>query len=197
MEQAMNSRAFSLIELLVVMAIFAVLASLGMVAFQSTSQGTALARTGQDVADTIVLARQQAMARNRRVEIRFLKWPAAGGATAFRAVQAWSVRDDQGTLEPLTRVSLFPNGVIVADTVQLSPLLQSPPAAQGRQTYGGQERDYCAFTILASGALEGTTAEDASYLTLINERDAAQVEPANFSAVAVNPITGETSLFRP
>jgi uncharacterized protein (TIGR02596 family) len=193
----MNSRAFSLVELLVVMAILAVLASLGMVAFQSTSQGNALARTGQDVADTIVMARQQAMARNRRVEIRFLKLPAPGGATAFRAVQAWSVRDDQGTLEPLTRVSLFPNGVMVAETAQLSPLLQSPPASQGRQTYGGQTRDYSAFTILANGALEGATSEEASFLTLINERHAAQSEPANFSAIAVNPITGETTLFRP
>lgn len=190
--------AFSLTELLVVIALLAILTSLGTVAFNSTSQGNTLARTVHDVADAAALARQQAMTRNRRAELRFYQLPASTGvATAFRGFQIWATKDDRGTWEPLTRLATFPNGIIAADSAALSPLLQSPPATKGVQQIGGQSREYVAVTLLASGGLESTVAEDSCYLTLLLERDQSQSPPANFGSVAINPITGETSVFRP
>ena len=69
-----NARAFSLVELLVVISVIAIIAGFAVPAVTTMIRGSALAQGSQNIADQIVLARQLALSRNRSVEVRFYKF---------------------------------------------------------------------------------------------------------------------------
>ena len=68
------SRAFSLVELLVVMAVIAIVAGFAVPAVTTMLKGSQLTQGSQMVVDQIALARQTALSRNRSVEVRFYKF---------------------------------------------------------------------------------------------------------------------------
>lgn len=192
-------KAFSLVELLLVVAVIGVLLVLTVPSLSNVSRSMSLSRSGQSLADAIVLAQQQATTLNRRAFVRLIKLPDETGALAYRAVQPWIVKDDDGTQAPLSRVVSFPSGIVISDEATLSPLLQSPSGVGGTLSVSGKSRDYTAFTILANGALENAAAAS-SFLTIVHERDSAKSassRPDNFFAVNVNPVTGEVSTYQP
>lgn len=189
---------FSLVELLVVMAVLGVLVVIATPALHSISQGNSVTRAGQDLADSLILSHDEAITRNRKVTIRFIKkTDSNGGGLRYRAIQAWVIKDDAGNLAPLTRVISFPAAVVVAESPTLSPLIQAPPAQAGTMTISGVPCDYVAFTILANGSLDSTISNQSSFLTLVQERDVSTTSPVNFFSIFLSPITGEVSTFRP
>lgn len=191
-------RGFSLLELLVVIAILALLLGICIPAFTSISQGAALAQGGQKVADALVLGRQDALLKNRKVSVRLIKVAdAVGGGKHYRAVQTWQIKDDAGTTVPLTKVSTFPNGIILTEKPELSPLLQSPPAQAGTMMVSGASCDYVSFALLANGSLDSSISNQAAFLTLVREKDADVSLPANYLSICINPVTGEVTTFQP
>lgn len=189
---------FTLVELLLVIAIGAALLALAVPAFTDISRGIALTRAGQELSDMLVLGRQEALARNRKAMIRLIKLDGeAGGENRYRAIQTWMVKDDDGATAPLTGVITFPTGIVLAETPGLSPLLQSPPASTGTMTVHGSQCSYASFAILANGSLESSISNQSSFLTLVQERDANLTVPTTFFSVFINPVTGEVSSFRP
>ncbi len=109
MNRSFLSKAFSMIELLVVMAVIGILLVLTVPSMTNISRSMSLSRAGQSLADAIFLAQQQAVTRNRRTYVRLIKLPDESGVVAIRAVQPWVVKDDTGTLIPLSRVISFPS----------------------------------------------------------------------------------------
>ncbi len=65
MNRTRSSRAFSLVELLLVMAIIGILLVLTVPSLTNVSRSMSLSRSGQSLADAIVLAQQQATTLNR------------------------------------------------------------------------------------------------------------------------------------
>jgi uncharacterized protein (TIGR02596 family) len=190
----MKRRAFSLIELLTVMAIVAVMMLLLVPAFTSIGAAGKLKEAATGVLDQIEAARQQAAVSGSTVEIRLLK---AQAATHYSGIEYRQTRPDGDLGKPMP----LPDGVVLLDDSTLSPLLTSMsggtlPQDDSRWTGG----TYKALKLRSSGALELPTTASATglYLTLAADRNwqAGQV-PSNYATLQLNPETGRTLLYRP
>lgn len=192
------SRAFSLVELLVVMAIIVLLLTLAGPSLSTVLTGSNLARSGQTVGDYLTLAHQEAIAKNRDVYLRLYKTPAlVGGQPSWNALQIFRVDSDGVTTatNPVTRVIRLADNTIVAEGT-LSPLLSRmdsvsdlkygpKDAAEGRQLH-----------FRANGEVSGP-AVTSDYLTVLNARDESNSDPSNYYTVQINSITGKVTTYRP
>jgi uncharacterized protein (TIGR02596 family) len=187
-----TSRAFSLVELLVVIVIIAILAIVSLPALAGIGASTKLNSGGQVIGDLVVLARQEASAKNRDVEVRFVRIDNSGSP---RAVQLWIANDSGTVLSPLSRLQVLPDAVILSTNGVLSPLIAGPLAIKGTANFGSYGScAYSAFRLRAGGKLE-TSVGTNNFLTLHMEYD-REVPPQNFHTIRVNPVTGRVTTHR-
>jgi len=181
-------RAFSLIELLVVVAIFALLATLAVPALSSIRGAGNISRGGQTLADLIILARQEASTKNRDVEVRFIDVP--GDDPGFRAAQLWLIAETGPTR--IGRIERLPDRIIISSNMALSPLLGSDNL--GTTNFGAMGvRGYRGFRVRAGGSLDASVTTTNNFLTVHSAND-SNIPPENFYAVRVNPITGRVTV---
>ncbi|HRJ71736.1 MAG TPA: prepilin-type N-terminal cleavage/methylation domain-containing protein [Terrimicrobiaceae bacterium] len=184
---AAAARAFSLIELLLVVVIFAVLAGMALTGFNSVSTSTKIQRAGDAVADALILSRQQALTRNAIVDMRIF----SDTTGRYRSFQLF---ERQGTnLSAVSRKTTLPEGIQFLDS--LSPLLASAPTAS-------LPAPCRLITLQPNGEplLPAAISSDLSsgYLTIGMERDAAGSGfPQNYATVFINPYTGLVNIYRP
>ncbi len=187
--------AFSLLELLVVIAIFAIMAAVTLPAFSSINQAEGVNRAGQTLGDTVILARQEAVSKNRDIEVRIID-VADPLFPGYRAIQLW-INDAAGTNpSPLGKIQRLPDGVIIASN-SLSPLLTADANVSGSTNFGALgKRDYRGFRIRANGALPQSVTPTNNFLTVQLAKDTGE-PPGNFYAIRVNPVTGRVTTHRP
>jgi uncharacterized protein (TIGR02596 family) len=129
----MNNRraAFSLIELLIVVAIIGIIAGFGVPALQGILRGNALTQASGQMTDTVNLARQHAITKNKIVEVRFYRFgdPEVPGESAtdptsgqFRALQYFEL-NDAGIIIPVGKYQRLPDTIIMNPGIKLSSLL--------------------------------------------------------------------------
>lgn len=185
--------AFSLVELMVVIAIMLLLAAFTVPAFNSLTMGSNLNRAGQLVADQISSARQTAVTRNRETQVWF--YESAGGMNpGWRGMQVWRVDQTASgvTNVPASRVFLFPEGVGIEPLE--SPLLTADASISGSFTLPSLGTvNYAGFRFRASGGTDVSVNATNNYVTLRQAWGAG----SNYYTVQVNPITGKASVFRP
>ena len=107
--------AFSLIELLIVIAIITVMASLMGPTLNSALRGTALTQATDKVIGVLSFAHQTALTKAQTVEVRFYSYvdPETPGDTGQgHAIQALSI-DDSGTATPLMKAQSLPQTVVM------------------------------------------------------------------------------------
>ena len=188
---------FSVIELLVVVAVLGILAALTLPAFNSIAGAGDLCRSGQMLGDQIVLARQEAVAKNRDLEVRFLfltNQPFPG----WKALQLWVVGED-GKPTPDGRVQKLSENMLISSSTLYSPLLTADSSRSGTTNFGSLGScSWRGFRIRANGSLDGSViSTNNNFLTVIAGRDISKSPPDNFYAVRVNPVTGRVSHHRP
>ena len=182
--------AFSLIELLVVVAIFSIMVALVTPAFTQVRAAGVLTRGGQVLADQIALARQEASTKNRDMEVRIVD---VGGV--YRAVQLW-IRGEPAT-RPLGRIEQLPDGVVLSSDTLLSPLLGASPIVGGTAVFGALGScPYKGFRIRADGTLDAAVNLSNNFLTVQSANDVT-VPPNNYFTVRVNPVTSQVTIHRP
>jgi uncharacterized protein (TIGR02596 family) len=202
----MNRRAFSLMELLVVIGVIALLAAVAVPAMGPTVRGLKLGNAGQLIADELAAARQAAVSRGVPVEVRFYLLPAhnepESTPSVFRAVQ--SFLSHEGTAIPLNKARFLPSPVIISsepDRIAAeSPFLAGTDhpeiePAEDLANYPKTSYKYRSFYFTPSGRAD--LVQGKNYLTVVFDNDNPISDGANFFMIQIDPLTGGLKTYRP
>ena len=214
------SRALTLVEMMVVMAIIIILITLVVPSMTSVLRANALTQGSQDIIGQLNLARQQALTMNHPVEVRFYQYadPNVGGEIAgepatgkFRALQTFAV-SDTGAALPINKVEHFPVTFMIDSGSTLSSLLaqategatSAPVLTKSPQTYNIPVADKAfnavAFRFNPDGSTNlGTAPNGGWFITShqIQYGDRQSKVPPNFATLQIDPSNGALREFRP
>lgn len=192
------SPAFSLVEVLVVITIMVLLLVLLVPAFRSIGSANQLTSASQILVAELTKARQEALARNRIVELRFFEVPPKDGGNdpdqvSVRAIQK-VILDQLGELGPgaeIGRVVYFPGRIHISPELELSTQVLTHTGSTNLP--GPGLSNYSAFRFRPNGS---ANMSERIFWTIVNDQD-TEVPPANFATVQLDPRTGRVRLFRP
>lgn len=196
-------RAFSLIELLTVVAVAAVLAGLAISAFGGNAESYRITATAQGVADAFSLARETAVTKNSLTEVRIYGLPDFGadsGTDVYRAVQVFSVKNGNAT--PVSKPFMFPQGIVANPNAPQSSLFSLPSQSSTVPISGYQTSKYISVMFGADGTIRGNSSlgtQDEWYLTIQPQKflDTTGAWPDNYATVILNPFTPKVSIYQP
>ncbi len=206
---------FSLIELLVVCAIIVVVVGFTVPAATTLIRGSQLSQAAQLVSDQLVLARQQALSKNRPVEVRFYRFgdKEAPGENSedpesgkFRALQAFEIIES-GAAIPLNKIQRLPTTVILnragMSTILSETVRGAPKSAADDPSAPELARDvrrnyqYQAFRFLPDGSTDlpaaqtSDSAGDGTWYVTLHSLDVSDDnnEPKNAKGESINFFT--------
>ena len=206
--------AFSLIELLVVIAIIGLIGAFAVPAAGQLLKGSALTQTANILSDQTAAARQQALTRNRSVEVRFYNFadPEMPGESVtdpstwrFRALQYFEIAEG-GIPNPVGRYIRFPNTVIMNPDPTLSSMLEGTPTPPTKGIDPdlprgvGRDYTYLSFRFQPDGATSlSPTSLWFVTVHLLNDlgRASASKPPPNFFTWMIDPVSGSSKIMRP
>jgi uncharacterized protein (TIGR02596 family) len=197
-QQRAPFHGFSLLEMLLVLAVLAGMAALAMEGYSATVQSAAITTGANMASDVLTEGRADAVAQNTTVEVRIYDLaPQPGAAPVYSAMQLHWLKGD-GTTPPAAKVTLLPAWIVIDATPAHSPLIASntqtatPDASDPR--LNSQTR---VFHFLPDGSTDLNPAIN-WFMTL---RAATQSDPArfptNWASITVDAATGRPQIYRP
>lgn len=182
--------AFTLLELLVVLAVVSVLIGMMLPAMGSLQGASQLRRAGEMVSNAVALARQTALTRNRSVAFRFY---ARSQSEPFFACQ-YFILEDSGELVP-GKFYRLPDNMVVSRNDQHTKLPDIAPAATATLP-GNEAAVYSEFRFRRDGSTD-LDAGEKWFVTAVNARDVTTALPANFQSLLIDPANGTVRTFQP
>lgn len=211
----LKHKGFTLIEMMVVVAMIALIVAAVAPMVFSTLISTRLASAGETLAGQLSLAHQIAVSRNMTVEVRFYQYEDPESPSSLSAVRALAIMQASETGsasqlgKQLTDTYYLPSGIAIGQTEALSPLLASSAirseADREKIIKRSSNARYKAFQIRGDGTtnieqlMRNEYMPNKSYVTLAEDRAIGngQSVPKNFYAVQIDPVTGRTTSYRP
>jgi uncharacterized protein (TIGR02596 family) len=198
----LQSRAFTLVEMLVVLGIIAILATLAMSGTSSLLDNSSLTSAGQTVAGQIAVARQLASTLNETVQVRLVQ---TTGTVGLQGIQVWAA-NSSGVSYPLTQLMTIPDSTVIDTNTSLSPLLNPNSIGYYPSTGRAANALYYPFSIRPSGIVEavptGTTTAPLTsaslYFTIVKAHlGSVGTAPPNYITIQLNPDTASTLVYQP
>jgi uncharacterized protein (TIGR02596 family) len=208
--QRASRAGFSMIEMLVVIAIMSVLAySVSSVSF-SLQESNNIASAGQTVVDELAVARGYAASHNQSVYVRFITSTGSTN-TGYTAIQLWQADPtNPGDFSAVDQVVRLPHGIEISANPTLSPLVttlvtgSTCPMPPGSNAPG----NFVSFVVRPDGnvvvaappSVTGTALQNMPYyfLTVLPVRyDSSSAVPSNYVTIQVNPDTAIPQVFQP
>ena len=193
-----RARGFTLIEVILVLALTTILILLSLSYYTAFINSTAIATSADVVSDVFMDARSSATAQNTTVEVRIYNLPtSSGGASTYGALQLRWLKPD-GTTPPVMKPVFLPSSVAIDATAEHSPLIggntQTATPDTSDLLINSQTR---AFHFLPDGSTDLNSSTN-WFLTI---RSATQSDPAHFpsnwACVRVDAVTGHVQTYRP
>lgn len=175
-----TSAAFSLIELLVVVAVMGILLAMGASVF-SSSKGAEVTKAGGVLTDLAHLARQNALSKNTRTMLVIGQVTEAGQPRS--AASIW----DAATTNQLERWNLLPVSVVAENSGSAQTAFTAPLTFRG-STVNNPE----IYWFYPDGRM-GDNLTDAPKLRVEPREGTAE----NFYELVFNPVTGTAKVNRP
>ena len=203
-----RSAAFSLVELLIVITIIVIMASLMGPTLNSALRGTALTQATDKVLGILSIAHQTAITKAQTVEVRFYSYTNSetpGDTGQGHAVQAFTV-DDSGNYSPMMKAQILPNSVIISASTTLSTLFSNGTNATPTNAIprAGSNYTYASFQFYRSGStsLAATSlATNIWCVTVVNASDMNGANsnnlPLNYTTIVIDPYNGSIKTYRP
>ena len=197
---------FSLIELLVVIGIIGVLASLAIPAFNSISQAKGVTEAAYQVASAIDLARNEAVARQTYVWLGFLQTTNSGNLDLHIGLVSskdGSANTNASNLQPLGRAVLIQKVAITASGIAGAPLELANSTSGARFNIGNVAfTDGRTLTFTPLGEVMSTASptsadgfEPVIALRLAQSRG-SQLDPTNPADIVINGSVGTPTIIR-
>lgn len=185
--------AFSLVELLFVVAIMAVLVSLIIPAVQGVISSRNLGEAGGVIMTQLQAARQAALTRNAAVQWQILKVPDArnGDPSAFRLVRTLIMEPGSREWKPLGRPEWLPQATWVDEANDRSPMLGQLTNATNLPSSISSSSSEAAWLIF-DGAGRASVDRDGNWLTLVGRSNTN-----DFVTVQIEPVSGRVRTYRP
>jgi len=199
---------FSLLELLMVIAIIGLLTALVVPAVSSISRSYQMTSAGHAALNALVQARQAAMTKGYPVQVRIYKLPDynqpnSGTPSVYRALQAFVEGDPISTggtssapLTPLSKASFFSSPVQIL--AAKSSLLTLPAVSSPEETLPGYGRNYSyvSFRFKPSGQADISASTSGIVLAFSSDSQSGSL-PDNFRALEIDPVTGAIRDYTP
>jgi uncharacterized protein (TIGR02596 family) len=178
-------RAFSLLELLVVVALMVIAMSLTMPPVVGVQRSYHLAKAATQIKDNLQLARQLAMARNESIVASFCKAKDEFGKASYN-VLVLSRELPDGTLASISKPVRLTGGIGISGDIRWSSIMTD--SLSGTSVFQNTKLPCQQIRFKASGATD-LASTPSWYLTLFYNPDST-VLPANFVTLAIDPVTG-------
>lgn len=205
-------RAFTLVELLVVIALIAMLVTFTMPTIASVLASNDMNSAQQMVEQQLTLARQTAIARNRRVEVRFYKFDnpeSSGSDKTFCALQLFLI-EESNKATAVGRLTKLPATVLMNEAATNSSLLGLPDKSNWdatndpKKNLSGGISDFTAkaFQFRPDGSTN-LTPTNKWFVTMHATRAGASVTsgalkwPKNIATIQIDPVSGAVRSYRP
>jgi uncharacterized protein (TIGR02596 family) len=215
-------RAFTLVELLIVIAIIAIISAFAIPALNGMMKGSRLSEAANLLTDQISLARQFAVSKSKIIEVRFYRFPdpeqpgeSVGDEKTwrYRGIQSFQI-SESGVALPIGELARLPDTIIMNEKEKLSSLLRTSESSPSHNTDPKLPRGvdynykYNLFRFYPDGSTNLSPTGDPDqgrwYITVHSLTDSPissgkdnVAPPPNFFTVQVDPVSGTSKIFRP
>lgn len=205
-----QTRAFTLVELLVVIGLIVLIVAISVPAFGTFARSAGLSSSANKLLDHLSLARQTAISQNRAVEFRLYNVPESKTSNTLY-YQAFRLLSLTGTTaNDLVKVQYLDSGVIINDSPTLSSLIgeagtngtTSPTRSTSPLPGNREEFNYVAFQFRPNGSTDLPSEQANSWFLTLHAKNAKTDGPAaglpkNFITIQLDPSTGRAKILRP
>lgn len=201
------SRGFSLLELLVVVAVMLILLGLGVTSFSDVQRAYGITTGAENVRNALLLARLEATSRSRTLEVRFCRLDADSPVRDLQVV----LHEPDGSLSLRYKMRSLPESLLLEIDTTRSTLFTYPNKALNASGSNFVANDAGnAFPINGSPNYEvfsffiypdGTSSQPWSSavfpsVTLRSIQNLSEA-PENYAVIQIDPANGRSSILRP